>query len=118
MITKAELCARMQGLDMKILNQWIEMGLVEPQQDPSGFLFDEIDEARIALVCDLYYRMGLDHGSLPVVLSLVDQLHHTRHSLRAITTAVSEQSAEVRVAITQRTRIVLAGRPGVAKSSG
>lgn len=118
MITEAELCARLKDLDREILSQWIELGLVEPQRDACGFLFDEIDEARIALVCDLHYGMGLDHESLPVVLSLVDQLHHTRHSLRAITTAVSEQPTEVRVAITQRTRVVLAGRPGVAKSSG
>ena len=64
-------------------------------------------EALIALVCDLHYGMGLEHESLPVILSLVDQLHQTRHSLRAITTAVSEQPDEVRVAITSRTRIVL-----------
>lgn len=110
MITERELCERLRCLDVEVLHRWIELGLVAPQRDAGGLLFDDVDEARVALVCDLHYGMGLDHESLPVILSLVDQLHQTRHSLRAIATAVSEQPGEVRVAIASRTRIVLGGR--------
>jgi chaperone modulatory protein CbpM len=114
MISEQELLARLAPLDIECLHHWIELGLVEPHREAGGYVFDEVDEARIALVCDLHYSMGLEHESLPVVLSLVDQLHQTRHSLRAITTAVSEQPDEIRVAITSRTRIVLSrgGPPG------
>lgn len=112
MISEQELIARMKRLKAEALHHWIDLGLVQPHQDVTGFLFDDLDEARIALVCDLHYDMGLDDESLPVILSLVDQLHHTRHSLRAITTAVSEQPDEVRVAITTRTRIMLGPKPG------
>jgi chaperone modulatory protein CbpM len=111
MISERELIERMRRLKADVLHRWIEQGLIEPRRDASGYLFDDIDEARIALVCDLHYGMGLEHESLPVILSLVDQLHQTRHSLRAITTAVSEQPDEVRVAITSRTRIVLGRGP-------
>ena len=111
MISERQLIERMQRLKADVLHHWIEQGLIEPHRDASGYLFDDIDEARIALVCDLHYGMGLEHESLPVILSLVDQLHQTRHSLRAITTAVSEQPDEVRVAITSRTRIVLGRGP-------
>lgn len=114
MISEQQLIERMHCLKVEVLHRWIELGLVQPQQTMSGLQFDDLDEARVALVCDLHYRMGLDHESLPIILSLVDQLHHTRHSLRAITTAVSEQPDEVRVAITTRTRIVL-GRDPSAK---
>jgi chaperone modulatory protein CbpM len=111
MISERQLIERMQRLKADVLHRWIEQGLIEPHRDASGYLFDDVDEARIALVCDLHYGMGLEHESLPVILSLVDQLHQTRHSLRAITTAVSEQPDEVRVAITSRTRIVLGRGP-------
>ncbi len=116
MISEQELCRRMDCLKVEALHRWIELGLVTPQRGASGFEFDEIDESRVALVCDLHYRMGLEHESLQVVLSLVDQLHRTRHSLRAITTAVSEQPDEVRIAITTRTRIVLGRNPADDRS--
>jgi chaperone modulatory protein CbpM len=111
MISEQQLCQRIECLRVDVLHRWIELGLIAPRRDASGFQFDDIDEARVALVCDLHYRMGLEHESLPVILSLVDQLHRTRHSLRAIATAVSEQSDEVRVAITTRTQIVLGRNP-------
>jgi chaperone modulatory protein CbpM len=112
MISEKELCRRMERLEADVLHLWIESGLVTPHRDAHGNVFDEIDEARVALVCDLHYRMGLDHESLPVILSLIDQLHHTRHSLRALTTAVAEQPDEIRIAISSRTRVVLSRRPG------
>ena len=111
MIDEQQIIARNACLDTEALRSWIEQGLVSPHRTEKGFEFDEIDQARIALVCDLHYGMGLHHESLPVILSLIDQLHHTRHSLRAITTAVSEQPDEIRIQISRRTRIVLGGNP-------
>lgn len=111
MISEQQLIARMKCLEASVLRRWIELGLVTPHREADAFVFDDVDEARIALVCDLHYRMGLEHESLPVILSLVDQLHRTRHSLRAIASAVSEQPDEVRVAIATRTRIVLGRDP-------
>lgn len=107
MITEAQIIERVGGLDAADLHAWIDLEMLKPHRDESGYLFDDIDQARVALICDLRYRMELDRESLPVILSLVDQLHHVRHSLRAISTAVSEQSEEVRVAITSRTRVML-----------
>jgi chaperone modulatory protein CbpM len=56
----------------------------------------------VALACDLHYRMGLEHASLPVILSLIDQLHDARHHLRALTQAVAEQPDGVRQQISER----------------
>jgi chaperone modulatory protein CbpM len=108
MIKDFELVERFHQLDAATLHDWIDEGLLKPHRDASGYLFDDVDQARIALICDLHYSMGLGDESLPVVLSLIDQLHRTRHSLRAISTAVSEQPDEIRVAISSRTQIVLA----------
>jgi hypothetical protein len=46
--------------------------------------------------------MGLDHASLPVILSLIDQLHEARHYLRALTCAVAEQPEAIQREITRR----------------
>ena len=81
---------------------WIEDGIIAPHRDEQGYLFDRIDESRIALACDLHYRMGLEHASLPVILSLIDQLHDVRHHLRAMTRAVGDQPASVQQEITRR----------------
>lgn len=102
MIGENELIARFACLERQVLLIWIEEGLIAPHRDERGFLFDRLDESRIALACDLHYRMGLDHASLPVILSLIDQLHDVRHHLRVLTGAVAEQPETVQQEITRR----------------
>lgn len=102
MIRETELIAQFTYLERQVLLAWIEEGVVAPHRDEQGYLFDQIDESRVALCCDLHYRMGLEHASLPIILSLIDQLHDARHHLRKLTRAVSEQPDAVQQAITQR----------------
>lgn len=102
MIRENDLIAQFAVLEHHVLITWIEEGVVAPHRDAEGYLFDRIDEARVALACDLHYRMGLDHASLPVILSLIDQLHDARHHLRALTRAVAEQPETVQEEITRR----------------
>lgn len=101
MIRESQLIARYTVLERHVLVTWIEEGVITPHSDAEGYLFDQIDESRVALACDLHYRMGLDHASLPVILSLIDQLHDTRRHLRALTRAICEQSDEVQEAISR-----------------
>ena len=102
MIRESELIAQFTYLEQHVLLTWIEDGVVAPQRDEQGYMFDPVDEARVALACDLRYRMGLEHASLPVILSLIDQLHDARHHLRTLTRAVAEQSETVQQEITRR----------------
>jgi chaperone modulatory protein CbpM len=102
MIREGDLIAQFTCLERHVLLIWIEDGVIAPHRDETGYLFDRIDEARVALACDLHYRMGLEHASLPVILSLIDQLHDARHHLRALTRAVSEQPDTVQEDITRR----------------
>src|SRR5262245_49154209 len=102
MIREAELIARFMVLERQVLRTWIEEGVIAPQHDEEGYLFDQVDESRVALACDLHYRMGLEHASLPVILSLIDQLHDARHHLRALTRAVAEQPEPIQQEITRR----------------
>jgi len=104
MIRETELIARFMVLERQVLLTWIEEGVIAPQHDEEGYLFDQVDESRVALACDLHYRMGLEHASLPVILSLIDQLHDARHHLRTLTRAVAEQPEAVQREITRRMR--------------
>lgn len=101
MIRENELIAQYTYLERRVLLTWIEEGVVAPHRDDQGYLFDRIDESRVALACDLHYRMGLDHASLPVILSLIDQLHDARHHLRKLSRAVAEQPEAVQQEITR-----------------
>ncbi len=102
MIRESQLIAQFTQLEHHVLLTWIEDGVIAPHRDAQGYLFDRIDEARIELACDLHYRMGLEHASLPIILSLIDQLHDARHHLRALVRAVGEQPDPVRHDITSR----------------
>lgn len=102
MIRETELIAQYTVLERQVLLIWIEEGVIAPHRDADGYLFDPVDESRVALCCDLHYRMGLEHASLPVILSLIDQLHDARHHLRALTRAVAEQPDTVQQEITRR----------------
>jgi chaperone modulatory protein CbpM len=102
MIRETELIAQFTYLERQVLLTWIEEGVIAPHRDDEGYLFDRVDESRVALACDLHYRMGLEHASLSVILSLIDQLHDARHHLRTLTRAVAEQPDEVLQEITQR----------------
>lgn len=110
MIRETQLIAQFTYLERQTLLTWIEEGVIEPHRDEQGYLFDSVDESRVALACDLHYRMGLEHASLPVILSLIDQLHHARHHLRKLTRAVAVQPEDVKRDITRRLAEELASR--------
>jgi chaperone modulatory protein CbpM len=109
MINESELIAAIGRLEASLLHEWIETGLLSPHRSDAGYLFDEADVARVHLVCDLRFDMGLGEESLPVILHLIDQLHGTRHTLKALSAAVAEQPDEIRITITARAHHVLKG---------
>jgi chaperone modulatory protein CbpM len=61
--------------------------------------FRDVDVARVRLIVDIRDDLGLPQDSIPVVLSLIDQVHGLRHELRRLAAAVAAQPAEVRTRI-------------------
>jgi chaperone modulatory protein CbpM len=108
--TEAEIVARFSGLETHVLKRWIAAGWVKPQEDASGFLFDDADLARTHLLCDLAFEMDLKDEELATVLSLIDRLNGTRTMLRALTSAVQSQPVQVRDAIFAELRTLLSGQ--------
>ena len=91
--------ARVARVNLRELRLWVRQGWLRPAQGEAGPVFDELDIARIRLLCDLRKEMSLPNDAVPVVLNLIDHLHQTRRELRALTRAIEEQPREVRHAV-------------------
>lgn len=92
---EAEVVEAVGTVSVAELRVWCAAGWVSPARGEAGPVFDEVDLARIRLVCGLRDDLGLDEGAIPVVLSLVDQLYGVRHELRALARAVEQQPDDV-----------------------
>ncbi len=87
MITIEEILVR-HSIERVELTAWIEESWVRPQQTADGILFDEADEARIALICELKRDLSVNEEAIPLVLTLLDQLYSARDALRRLTDAL------------------------------
>jgi chaperone modulatory protein CbpM len=94
-----EIVAQINALQRSDLDVWISEELISPQDDDGALVFSEMECARIRLICTLHYELEIEAETLPVVLSLVDQLYQTRRHLLRLTAAVAAQDEPVRTAI-------------------
>ncbi|MBB5042355.1 chaperone modulator CbpM [Shinella fusca] len=69
------------GLQVKVLELWIEQEWLVPQQTASGVFFEEIDVARVRLIRELQSRIGANDAGIDVILHLMDQLHGMRRAM-------------------------------------
>jgi chaperone modulatory protein CbpM len=94
-----DLVAAISALQRSDLEAWIREELVVPQEEAGTLCFTEMDCARVRLICTLHYELEIDANTLPVVLSLVDQLYDTRQRLLSLTNAVTAQDKNIQAAI-------------------
>lgn len=69
------------GLQVQVLDVWIEQQWLIPEKTPSGMRFREIDVARARLIRDLQSEIGANDAGIDVILHLMDQLHGMRRVL-------------------------------------
>ena len=91
--------AAISALQRSDLEAWIREELVVPRQEAGTLFFTDMERARVRLICTLHYELEIDASTLPVVLSLVDQLYDTRQRLLSLTAAVAAQDKTVQAAI-------------------
>ncbi len=87
------------GLRETELMAWVERGWVRPDRDDNDWVFQEIDVARVGLVHDLREAMAVQEETMPLVLSLLDQVYALRGQMRAIAKALETQDEAVRAAV-------------------
>jgi chaperone modulatory protein CbpM len=81
------------------LLSWVERGWVRPEGTEPDWVFQEIDVARVRLIRDFRHTMAVSEETMPLVLSLLDQVYTLRGQMRAIARAVEGQPEPVRAAI-------------------
>ena len=106
MISVETLIVQVRGLDGDALERWIAAALVRPDGEPGAWRFREIDVARVRLIVELRRELRVEEQTLPLVLSLLDQLYDVRRALRQLGAAVAGADGETRA----RLRQVLEGR--------
>ena len=60
------------------LRTWVQSGWVQPATQDGASAFTDLDVARIRLLCALNDDLAIDDDALPVILSLIDQIHGLR----------------------------------------
>jgi chaperone modulatory protein CbpM len=87
------------GLRETELVAWVERGWVRPEGTEPDWVFADIDIARVRLIQDFRQTMEVSEDTMPLVLSLLDQVYTLRAQMRTIAAAVEGQPEPVRSAI-------------------
>jgi chaperone modulatory protein CbpM len=98
MIGLDELLSRV-GVERQELDRWIDNRWVLPQQHAGGWVFHEVDIARVELIVEIRREFAVDEDGLSLVLGLLDQVYGLRRQLRRLCDALATQPEEVRRAI-------------------
>lgn len=100
MLTEQDVVARVQRLTVTRLRVFVAQGLVKPVNETPDY--SEADLARASLICNLQDELGFDEEDVPVLLSLIDQIHGLRSELRGLIEAVEVLPPDVRATVRMR----------------
>lgn len=107
MLDERDVVARVRRVELRELRLWVRQGWIKPATGAKGPVFDDLDVARIRLVCDLRKEMSLPTDAVPVVLSLLDQIHSLRRELLGLSEAVDAQPEDARQAVIEAYRAAM-----------
>lgn len=94
-----ELIVELGPLSEDELRLWIDRSWVRPTLESDTYFFSDVDVARVRMICDIRYSCSVEEETMPLILSLIDQLYATRRTVRQLTDAVAEQPVDIREAI-------------------
>ena len=101
MLSERDVIARVQRLTVTRLRVWVQQGWIKPV-DEEARAFSEADAARAALICNLEDQLGFAEEDVPVLLSLIDQIHGLRSELMGVLTALEDLPPDVRATVRMR----------------
>lgn len=79
-MTKQEFLSS-SGIQVQVLELWLEQRWLIPEEAEAGLLFSEIELARAHLIRQLKDDLGANDAGIDVILHLVDQVHGLRRVL-------------------------------------
>jgi chaperone modulatory protein CbpM len=90
MITIDVLVTRVDGLQRADLEQWVASDWVRAETVGDVLSFGDIDVARVTLIHALRSDLEVNDATLPIVLSLLDQLYDLRRQVRQLSEVIQE----------------------------
>ncbi len=104
MIAFEAVLREVRGLKAVELERWIEARWVRAERGQGGYVFHEIDVARLHLIVELRHEFLIDEEAMPVVLHLLDQVHALRRQLKSVVKAVENLPPETQALLRDRLR--------------
>jgi len=101
MPTEQDVIARVHSLTVTRLRVWVRQGLIKPA-DETEQSYSEADIARAALIHTLEEELGFAEEDVPVLLSLIDQIHGLRSELRGFVEVIDALPPDVRATVRLR----------------
>jgi chaperone modulatory protein CbpM len=83
-------------IDRTMIEEYIAHEWVRPRRKKTTWYFEEIDIARLELICHLVQEIEVNNEGMDVVLSLLDQLYGLRAHMKHLTHAIKRQPPKVR----------------------
>lgn len=99
---EVEVAGLVPGLEHVELRRWIDVGWVRPASEDGRYRFREVDVARVRLVHEIIVEMHIGEDSIPLILSLLDQVYGLRRQLRSLASAIEAEPEDVRRSIARR----------------
>ncbi|OAP38239.1 hypothetical protein AU381_21895 [Sinorhizobium glycinis] len=106
-LTEGQVLELFRTLTARQLRQWVRRGWIVPSQVESVPLFDDVDIARLRLVCELRDDMNVNDDAVPIILALLDQLYGLRRELRTIAGALRRQPDDVRQEVMRALSVIV-----------
>jgi len=82
-----------------VVRGWVQPERNDPEQGEAAWEFLEIDVARVRLIHDLHRTMAINEETMPLVLSLLDQVYALRGTVRDLLRALETQPPDVRTSV-------------------
>jgi len=101
MLSEKDVITRVHSLTVTRLRVWVREGLIKPA-DEEAHGFSEADIARAELIRNLEDELGFAEEDVPVLLSLIDQIHGLRAELRGLLEVLEDLPPEVRSTVRMR----------------
>jgi len=84
-----------EGVTIDELRSWVSERWIRPTTIESVLKFGHADVARIRLLQALIHQMDVDVGAIPVILSLIDQVHSMRSQMRCLAEAINAHPGDI-----------------------
>lgn len=102
MKTVEQVLLEVRTVQVTELQAWVAADWVRPERAGDELRFSDTDVARVRLVHELRHDLAIDDETIPLLLSLLDDLYDARFRLRALLEALQEERPEVRRRVLER----------------